>query len=112
MEEPRTLNRLVGEVERWKHAMPVDASDLVTEVIDAFDSKIARLNHEIASARRAHRYWYENNRLLENRIRKAVKECFAAPTPDVAQDACGDLLRIIPKKPRPTWRQLIAGRRR
>lgn len=100
------LNELIVRAEREKHSLPISQSDLLTELIDEFQSRCVQLDMHLYNAKKNHRYWYEKNRLLEERIRKVVKECFAAPNGDAAQDAAGDLLRCIPKKPRKTWREL------
>lgn len=74
-------------------------TELMTETREQLESERARHAHEAGSARRALAYWYERNRLLENRVRAATEETGLKER----SEALNALVRYIPAKPRKKW---------
>lgn len=67
--------------------------------LDELETRVARLSHELGSARRGQEYWYEKNRLLENAVRDALD-----PRKGHLGDALIRLAKRVPKNPRKKWR--------
>lgn len=99
------LGKLVKKVESWTHAMPVDASDAVTEMIDAYETELVRWRSRAFHAEGEYKRWYEMNRLLENRVRNAAKL--------LPNQRSGELVKIakrLPNEPRKKlgWRMRVS----
>lgn len=62
------------------------------------ENTIGRLRAKLSTAERGHKNWYEKNRLLENRIRAAIK---VGETID--PDKLYALVTSVPKNPRKKW---------
>lgn len=95
------LQKLVRKAERNKHALTVDGSDLVTELIDEYEHQFAILRSEAHSARRAYKKWYERNRLLENRIRALDSNYYG--TMESLRNDLRAIVKRLPSKPRKKW---------